>query len=191
VRTTLRRRSKTFAKDGKLKGPRDRQFGGPAILTALIDWTEVSMLKALVPVDGSENSLAAVRHAIEFIQFHEPMEIHLLNVQPPLRGDVTAFVPEAAVHDYHMDAAEEAMRPACELFDRAGIAYTRHVFVGHAADVIAQFAHDLHCDQVIMGTHGYGTIGQLLHGSVSHEAIHRIDPHIAVTLVKPDHNAAA
>ena len=89
------------------------------------------MLKALVPVDGSENSLAAIRHVIKLTQAHEPLEIHLLNVQPPLRSDVTTFVPERAVHDYHVDEAQKALKPACELLDDAGVPYTKHVFVGH------------------------------------------------------------
>jgi nucleotide-binding universal stress UspA family protein len=149
------------------------------------------MLKTLLPVEGSENSLAAVLHVIKLVQAHEPLEIHLLNVQPPLRGDVTAFVPARAVHDHHVDEAHKALQPACELLDSAGIPYTKHVFVGHAPDVIAQCARELHCDQVIMGTHGYGTVAQLLHGSVSHEAIHQMDPKIPVILVKPDHHAVA
>ena len=49
------------------------------------------MLKALVPVDGSSNSLCAVRHVIKLVQDREPLNIHLLNVQPPFRGDVTSF----------------------------------------------------------------------------------------------------
>ena len=38
------------------------------------------MLKALVPVDGSSNSLCAVRHVIRLFQDREPLEIHLLNM---------------------------------------------------------------------------------------------------------------
>jgi hypothetical protein len=37
---------------------------------------------------------------------------------------------------------------------------------------------------VVMGTRGLGTVTQLLLGSVSHKAIHQMDPHIPVTLVK-------
>jgi nucleotide-binding universal stress UspA family protein len=142
------------------------------------------MLKALVPVDGSENALSAVRHVIKLIQDREPLEVHLLNAQPPLRSDVTAFVPEKSVHDFHIEEGQKALRAACELLDAAGIPYKTHIFVGHAADVIAECARKLDCDKVIMGTHGYGTITQLLLGSVTHKAIHQIDPRIPVTLVK-------
>jgi nucleotide-binding universal stress UspA family protein len=149
------------------------------------------MHKALVPVDGSAYSLAAVRHVIKLIQEGESFDIHLLNVQPSLRGDVTAFVPQDIVHDYHIDEANKALRPACDLLDNAGIPYTKHVYVGHAADVIAESARELHCDQVIMGTHGRGTVTQVLLGSVSHEAIHQMDPRIPVTLIKPASRDAA
>ena len=142
------------------------------------------MLKALVPVDGSGNALCAVRHVIRLVQEHEPLEIHLLNVQPPFHGDVTAFVSKDSLRDYHREQGEAALAAACALFDGAGVAYTKHIIVGHPARVIAQWAKDLDCGEVIMGTHGYGTIAQLLHGSVSHEAIHQMDPHIPVTLVK-------
>ncbi len=149
------------------------------------------MLKALVPIDGSNNALCAVRHVIKLVQDREPLEVHLLNVQPPLHGDVTAFVSKGDVKAFHLDEGEKAMKQACELLDEAGIPYTKHIYVGHAAEVIAKCAKNLRCDKVIMGTHGRGTITQLLVGSVSHEAIHQMDPQIPVTLVKDGYGVAA
>jgi nucleotide-binding universal stress UspA family protein len=152
--------------------------------TALVGWTEVTMLKALLAIDGSEHSLGAVRHVIKLVRDREPLEIHLLNVQPPLHGDVTMFVSASAVRSFHDERAAEALARACALLDNAGVPYTRHVVVGHAARAIAEQARKLGCDKVIMGTRGLGTVGQLLLGSVSHEAIHLMDPDIPVTLVK-------
>jgi nucleotide-binding universal stress UspA family protein len=153
------------------------------------------MLKALVPVDGSENSLCAVRHVIKLIEDAEQIELHLLNVQPPLRSDITTFVPEKAVHDFHVEEGRKALKAACDLLDAAGIRYHSDIYVGQPAEVIAEYARRFDCGRVIMGTHGYGTVAQLLLGSVSHEVIHQIDPHIPVTLVKdgyePIHHHAA
>jgi nucleotide-binding universal stress UspA family protein len=142
------------------------------------------MLKALVAVDGSDNSLSAVRHVIKLVQDREPLEIHLLNVQPRLPGDVTMFVGRSSVKDFQQETAAEALAPACELLDRAGIPYVKHMVIGHAGHVIAEWAKLHHCDKVILGTRGLGTVTQLLLGSVSHEAIHLMDPGIPVTLVK-------
>ena len=149
------------------------------------------MLKALVPVDGSSNALCAVRHIIKLVQDRELLEIHLLNVQPPLHGDVTAFVAKENVRTFHLEEGEKALQRACELLNEAGIAFTKHVYVGPTAQVIAECAHELRCDKVIMGTHGRGTITQLLMGSVSHEVIHRMNPDIPITLVKDGYGAAA
>jgi nucleotide-binding universal stress UspA family protein len=145
------------------------------------------MLKALVPVDGSEQSLSAVQHVIQRVQNQEAIDIHVVNVQPPFHGDVTAFVPKSNVQDFHREQGEAQLAAGCALLDAAGVRYTKHIFVGHAAKVIAHYAKELGCNEVVMGTHGHGTIAQLLLGSVSHEAIHQMDPHIAVTLVKNEH----
>lgn len=149
------------------------------------------MLKVLVPVDGSNGALCAVRYVINLIQDREPLDIHLLNVQPPLHSDVTAFIRQEAVRDFHIEEGRKAMKAACALLDDAGVRYTKHFYVGRAATVIAECAQELHCDRVIMGTHGFGTIAQLLLGSVSHEAIHQMDPRIPVTLVKAGYRDAA
>jgi len=142
------------------------------------------MLKALVPVDGSPCSLAAVRHVIKLVQDREPLEIHLVNAQAPLHGDVSTFVDATLIREYHEEEAAKALAPACDLLAGAGIAFERHVVTGHAARVIAECATTLGCDKVVMGTRGLGPVTQLLLGSVTHEAIHRMDPAIPVTLVK-------
>jgi nucleotide-binding universal stress UspA family protein len=142
------------------------------------------MLKALVPVDGSASALSAIRHVIKLVHDREPLEIHLLNVQPPLKSDVTRFVNGSVVRAYHEEKAREALAPASRLLDEAGLAYASHIFVGHVPETIATCAQTLHCDKVIMGTRGLGTVTQLLLGSVTHAVIHLMDPGIPVTLVK-------
>lgn len=144
------------------------------------------MQKALLPVDGSAHSLGAVRHAIRLVKGGEPLDIHLLNVQPPVHGDVTMFVGGSTVREFHEAEAQKALAPACRLLDDDGVPYTRHIVVGHTAHAIADCASKLHCDKVIMGTRGHGTMSQLLHGSVLNAVIHRLDPAIPVTLVKDD-----
>jgi nucleotide-binding universal stress UspA family protein len=140
----------------------------------------------LVPVDGSEHALEAVRHVIKLIRGGQLLDLHLLNVQAPLTGDVMEFVPYSAARDFHLDEAEHALSGACELLDRARVPYTKHIVVGHAGRVIAECARLLRCEMVVMGTQGVPTITQLVLGSVSHEAVRLMDPRIAVTLVKAD-----
>ena len=149
------------------------------------------MLKALVPIDGSDHALCAIGHVIKLVQDREPLDIHLLNVQPPLHGDVTAFVPGTEVRSFHIEEGGKCLKRACELLDEAGIPFTKHIYVGRPAEVIAACARDIRCDKVIMSTHGRGKITQLLMGSVTHEAIHQMDPRIPITLVKHGYGVAA
>jgi nucleotide-binding universal stress UspA family protein len=142
------------------------------------------MLKALVPVDGSADSLSAVKHVIKLVKDREPLEIHLLNVQAPIHGDVTMFIGKSVLKEFHEEEARRVLAPAARMLDAAGVQYTRHVVVGHTAQVIAAWATKLHCDKVIMGTRGHTTMSQLLLGSVTNAVIHQMDPSIPVTLVK-------
>jgi nucleotide-binding universal stress UspA family protein len=142
------------------------------------------MHKALVAVDGSSGSLCAVRYVMELVQDGEPLEIHLLNVQAPMHLNVSMFIDARTIMDVHDEESAKALKHARALLDDARIPYTKHVVVGHAAQAIAEWAKKLHCDKVIMGTRGLGTATQLLLGSVSHDAIHLMDPRIPVTLVK-------
>jgi nucleotide-binding universal stress UspA family protein len=142
------------------------------------------MRRILVAVDGSGHALEAVRYVVALVRDGRPSEVHLVHVQPPLTGDVTAFVPHDVVRDFHMDEARSAMRSAREMFDRALVPYAVHIYVGYAAPVIAECARDLRCSLVVMGTHGFGKITHWLVGSVTRETVHLIDPMIPVTLVK-------
>ena len=142
------------------------------------------MLKALVPVDSTGNSLGAIRHVVKLVQDREPLEVHLFNVEPPLPSYISRFLSLDQLQQWRDDEAEKALAPARAILDEAGIPYVQHVLIGHIAHVIAEQAKLLRCDKVIMGTHGFGTVTQLLLGSVSHEAIHLMDPDIPVTLVK-------
>lgn len=53
------------------------------------------MHKVLLPVDGSPNSLYAVRQAARDFFKNSNMEIHLLNVRRPLSANVARFVSKA------------------------------------------------------------------------------------------------
>jgi nucleotide-binding universal stress UspA family protein len=149
------------------------------------------MLKALVAVDGSDSSLSAVRHAIRLGHDREPLDLHLLNVQPPVGGDVTTFVDRENIEGFHRDEGEKVINPAGELVRAAGLHCTKHIFVGHFAETIAQVAKDLGCAMVIMGAHGRNGLMGALMGSVGQQVIGLIDPGIPVTFVKAGYGASS
>lgn len=142
------------------------------------------MVTALVPVDGSARAFEAVKHAIRLVREKHSYDIHLLHVQPVLAWYLRAFVSRRSINTFRLDEAHTAFEPACQLLDQEGIPYTKHIFVGDVATVIAECACELRCDTVVMGTHGFGTVAQFFLGSVSHRTIHKMDARIPITLVK-------
>lgn len=141
------------------------------------------MLKALIPVDGSENALRAVRHVISLVQDREPMEIHLINVQEPVEAwEVKrVFTPEEIEATQELEGGDE-LHAARELLNAAKVPYICEVLLGKAAESIVKYAQDQGCNKIIMGTHGRSALSRLLLGSVTIEVIRLAD--IPVTLVK-------
>lgn len=139
-------------------------------------------MKILLPVDGSANSERAVKYVIELVESCQAFEVHLLNVQPPVSGDVSTFVGKHAIEDWHRDEAEKALASAKNLLDGAGVPYKMHIGIGNPGDVIASFASKLGCGQIVMGTRGLGSAFGLLLGSVATHVISHVD--VPVTLIK-------
>lgn len=142
------------------------------------------MLKMLVPVDGSASSDRAVDHLIrKSSRFKDPVEIHLLTVQPPIvSGNVRMFISHEQINEYYQEEGLKALKPARDKLDAAGLKYVFQIGLGDPAEVIARYAREKACDQIFMGTRGMGSISNLLLGSVATKVIHFAD--VPVVLVK-------
>lgn len=141
------------------------------------------MPRFLVPVDGSETSLRAVDQLLKKLQWYkEPVDIHVLNVQYPLHGDVSMFVGKDQIRDFHHDEGLKALASTREKLDARGVKYVHHIAIGDPAQVIAQYAREQKVDQVFMGTRGLGSVAGLIMGSVAAKVIHLCE--VPVLLVK-------
>lgn len=140
------------------------------------------MDKILIPVDGSEISLRAVQFVIGQFKKGRSLTIHVLNVQPPFMGDVQLFVHKQAIEQYHREEGKKALADALTLLDASGIPYDATMRVGHIADTIARYAKDQGCDEIVMGTHGWGAATGLLMGSIATRVLHKAT--LPVTFVK-------
>ena len=140
------------------------------------------MKSVLVPIDGSECSLRALHYLIGARAGDRGPALHLLNVQPAMTGDVRQFVARSDIDDYRRAQSDEALRPARDLLDGAGLAYECHLDVGHAADCIIRCAEALGCDHIVMGTHGRSALADLLVSSTTLKVLHQT--RLPVVLVK-------
>lgn len=145
---------------------------------------DMTMLKILVPVDGSAHADQAIAPAVELAHSGAAVEIHLLNVQIPIdSGHARMFVSHDALESYYREEGLAALANARRMLEEAGVPYTHHIAVGHGADTIVRYAREKGFDRIIMGTHGRGGLLGALLGSVAHDVLKRAS--VPVTLVKP------
>lgn len=129
------------------------------------------MPRILVPVDGSRNSEHALRHVVNEFRQHPGMEIHLLNVQPPLSRHVARFIGRNTRDSFHHDEAEKALRPARQLVERFGVPYSAHVRVGAKGTAIVDEARRLGCNRIVMGTARKNSLTRMLEDSTTNKVL--------------------
>jgi nucleotide-binding universal stress UspA family protein len=142
------------------------------------------MHKLLVPVDGSENALRAVQHAIGLAKLIGQASIHLAHAhdEPRVYGEIAVYVPPEKMAAMQREHSETILAEAERALKQSGVAYTKEIVVGPVPQAIAECADRLGCDGIIMGTRGHSTIGNLLLGSVATKVVHLT--RLPVTLVK-------
>jgi nucleotide-binding universal stress UspA family protein len=141
-------------------------------------------MKILVPIDGSQNALRALRHVLDNRAWYsEPLEVHLLNVQLPVAsGGVKMFISQDQLNEFYEEQGQAALKPARDLVQAAGLACHVRVGVGDTAAMIAGYARDEGCAFIVMGTRGLGSIANMLLGSVATKVIHLAE--VPVLLIK-------
>ncbi len=130
--------------------------------------------RVLVAVDGSHESVNAVRHAMSLrSQLLDPsaLELHLVNVQRPVSGDVARFVATQSLQEYQKERSDEALGPARAALAAGGVKYAEHTRVGAPGPLIAELARTENCDLIVMGSRGLGGHTAALLGSVAQAVI--------------------
>jgi len=129
--------------------------------------------RLLLAADGSEAAEHAARRVISLRQHlrDRDVQIHVVNVQRPLSGDVGSFVGGKTVEDYHRERSDLALVPIRALLEAAGIAYEVHQPVGNPGPTIARLAHELGCHVIIMGTGGLESRAGAVLGSVAQSTL--------------------
>ena len=135
--------------------------------------TSGQLQRVLLAVDGSEGAAHAVQRllALRGDLRNAALEVHLLNVQRPVSGDVARFVPGQTLEDYHHERSQKALAPARGLLDAAGLAHQDHQRVGDPGPTIANLAREKACDLIVMGARGLGSHTAALLGSVAQSTI--------------------
>lgn len=129
-------------------------------------------MKILLPVDGSEVSLKAVRLAISLLQQGLSGSVVLANVQEPATLYEMVVAPNTEILESVSTAAGvDTLAPAETLLINAGVVYEREIASGDPAHTIVDIVERYSCDLVIMGARGVGALRNALLGSVSNEVL--------------------
>lgn len=130
-------------------------------------------MKILLPVDGSEAALEAVRQALRMIDEGLRASLVLANVQEPATLYEMLLAHDADVIDQvAAKAGLHLMEPARALVQAAGVEHEIEVASGDPAHTLIDILENFGCDMVVMGARGMGTLRSALLGSVSHEVLH-------------------
>lgn len=140
-------------------------------------------MKWLIPVDGSELSVDAVRHAVRLHQSGLQAQLVLTNVQEPasLYELVTLHDPEALAK-VAVDAGLDTMAAAAAVAQAAGVPLVQEVRCGDVVPMLLEVLEEHGCEGVIMGSHGTGVVRRAWLGSVSEDMLEQSP--VPVTFVK-------
>ena len=156
----------------------------PAVAPALAPQGDGRLRRILLAVDGSDIAMRATRHVVALMQgLRDPasLQLHVINVQRPVSGDVSSFVAHKSLEEYYQERADEALAPVRAALDEAGVSFEAKHRLGLPGETIAKEAQEQSCDMIVMGTKGAGAAAALL-GSVAQDTIEHSA--IPVLLVK-------
>ncbi len=140
-------------------------------------------MKILLPVDGSEAALDAVRHALQLQREGLRACFVLATVQEPTYAIEMMVAPDAEVLDRVTGAVgARALKSAEALFEAAGLAFEREIGSGDPVPTLLEIAQRYACVAIVMGARGRGALTSALLGSVS-QAVLQASP-LPVTIVK-------
>ncbi|OYU12978.1 MAG: universal stress protein UspA [Comamonadaceae bacterium PBBC1] len=129
-------------------------------------------MKILLAVDGSEFT----KKMLAYLATHEELfsasnRYTLLTVNPQLPPRARAAVGKDIVEAYHREESEKVLGPVAQFLVRHDIHAKTLSKVGHAGETIAKTAASGKFDLVVMGSHGHGTLGNLVMGSVATQVL--------------------
>ena len=140
-------------------------------------------MKILVPVDGSEHALDAVRHALHLVREGLQATFVLATVQEPTYVYEMVLAPDAEVLERVTGAVGgRALEGAEALFNRAGVPFAKEIGTGEPAATLIEIAERMSCEAIVLGARGLGAVRSALLGSISMAVLHA--SRLPVTVVK-------
>ena len=144
-------------------------------------------MKILLPVDGSELSLGAVRFALDLAAPGLQVEAVLANVQEAsnLYELLVAHDPEV-LDKVAAEAGVHTLEAARALLDARGLPYEMEVARGDPAHTLVAIAERFGCDMIALGARGNSALRSAMLGSVSNEVLHASPVPVVIVKSAPE-----
>lgn len=129
-------------------------------------------MNILLAVDGSPYT----KKMLAYLAAHDEMlgtthSYTAITVQPPLPPRARAALGKETVDSYYAEEGEKVVSPVVKFMARHGVQLKTITKVGPAGETIAKVAESGKYDLIVMGTHGHGSLGKLVMGSVSTQVL--------------------
>ena len=128
-------------------------------------------MKILLAVDGSSYTKKMLAYLSTHDLFTQGNVYTVFNVQPVLPPRARSVVGKEIVNQYYAEEAEKVLAPVSKFLLRHHIDAQSSWKTGHVGETLAKFADNGKFDLLIMGSHGHGTLVNLVMGSVATEVL--------------------
>lgn len=147
----------------------------------------------LCPIDFSESSVRAYRHALS-VAGHYRAKVAALHVVDLSRHPSLSFAATAGLYEEScrafFDDSEEQLQKFVKRHTNSEIQPELSVELGNVPDTILSFAHARNAHLIVMGTHGQRGYDRLMLGSVT-DRVMRTSPRNVLVVCKPPHKSTA
>src|SRR5262245_44945778 len=120
------------------------------------------MHSVLIPFDGSQASVSALRMLTQRARGGELARIHVLNIQPSFSRYVAQFAGKRGIRDFQREEAETVLTKARAILSGTTVPCDTHWRSGDAAVEIVTAAREVDADEIVMAGEDDGVLSNLL-----------------------------
>ncbi len=125
------------------------------------------MNNILVPVDESNNSMMALKHAVNAYGRDPQAHFHICNVQPTLYTHIRKFLNKKTISEWQEERAKMAAQSAADFLEKAGVNFSFSYATGDKGEALRDEAQRLDCNRIVIGTAKKNTLSRLFENSTT------------------------
>jgi len=133
-------------------------------------------MKILAAVDGSPYTKRMLAYLAAHDEWLGPQhEYTLLHAVPAVPPRAASVLEKETLKAYYDDMAEKVFKPIRTFFARQGLKASFVTRIGPAGEIVSEAAKKGRYDLLILGSHGHGTLTNLVMGSVATKVLANCD----------------